>query len=410
MKTNHEATLTSILLQILPLVCYAAQTVFLLVLFPTWLVIPGRINFSNLARFSKLSEKTFRNWFVKAMEWLKLALSLVKFLQDRGLVGKEFILGIDTSFCDKSGKKTPGIANFWNSKISKAIPGLEICAATLIDLEYRQPIHLHSCQTPASLPEGQTRVDHYLTHAKYVIAGLTVGIKNQVKAVVGDSFYTKKNFIDGIAELKLHFVGKMRSDANLRYLYDGGKTGKPGRPRVYDGKLDFSDLSRFDIIVEKDKPTLYTLMVNSVCLKRNIRIVILLHGKEKDRHEILFSTNTAMSAEEVVKAYRARFEMEFVFRDGKSFSGLMDSQSRQKDAIEFHWNAALMVVNLVRAAQLQRHGAPPTGFVFSMEDEKRRAYNSFFAERIIRMLPLNETIEKCLALIKNALNIGVKAA
>jgi hypothetical protein len=88
----------------------------------------------------------------------------------------------------------------------------------------------------------------------------------------------------------------------------------------------------------------------------------------------------------------------------------MDSQSRQKDAIEFHWNAALMVVNLARAAQLQRHGAPPTGFVFSMEDEKRRAYNSFFAERIIRMLPLNETIEKCLALIKNALNIGVKAA
>jgi hypothetical protein len=149
----------------------------------------------------------------------------------------------------------------------------------------------------------------------------------------------------------------------------------------------------------------------------------VVHGKCNNRREILFSTNVAITAEEVVKAYRARFEMEFVFRDGKSFAGLMDSQSRQKDAIEFHWNAALMVVNLARAAQLQRllgattapggpapHGAPPTDFVFSMEDEKRRAYNSFFAERIIRMLPLGETIEKCLALIKNALNIGVKAA
>jgi hypothetical protein len=397
-------------MQILPSVCRNTLGGFLLFLLPLILVIPGRINFTNLARFSTISEKTFRNWFEKVVEWLKLALALVKFLQDRGLVGKEFILGIDTSFCDKSGKKTPGIGNFWNSKMNKAVSGLEICSATLVDLQYRQPIHLHSCQTPASLPEGQTRVHAYLEHAQTVINGLTPEIKGQVVAVVGDAFYGKRQFVDGIAECKVVFIGKLRSDANLRYLYDGGKTGKRGRPKLYNGKVDFEDLSKWKIVSESDVLTVYTLKVNSPSLKRNIRVVILLHGKDKKHREILFSTDVEMSADKTIQAYRARFEMEFVFRDGKGFAGLMDSQSRQKNAIGFHWNAALMVVNLARAAQLQRHGSPPTDFVFSMEDEKRRAYNSFCKERIIRILPVGESIEKCLALLKDVLNIGVKAA
>ena len=53
------------------------QTAFLNILFTLWLAIPGRINYTNLERFSTLNEKTFRNWFEKPVEWAHLNANLV---------------------------------------------------------------------------------------------------------------------------------------------------------------------------------------------------------------------------------------------------------------------------------------------------------------------------------------------
>ena len=70
----------------------------------------------------------------------------------------------------------------------------------------------------------------------------------------------------------------------------------------------------------------------------------------------------------------------------------------------------MLTVSLARAAQLenlrnlqaeQEHKhlegeqGVRGGMVFIMEDEKRRAYNNFFAQRIISMLPVNLSWEKC---------------
>jgi hypothetical protein len=102
--------------------------------------------------------------------------------------------------------------------------------------------------------------------------------------------------------------------------------------------------------------------------------------------------------------------MEFPFRDAKGFAGLMDSQSRSEKALEFAWNASLLTVSLARAQQLLTFEGDVQDFVFSMEDSKRRAYNELFADRIIRLLPVGLSLDKCLALLENALNLGVKAA
>ena len=82
-----------------------------------------------------------------------------------------------------------------------------------------------------------------------------------------------------------------------------------------------------------------------------------------------------------------------------------------------------LVVSLARAQQLLAFEGDVTDFVFSMEDskrpkpvrcwcrvKKRRAYNELFADRIIRLLPVELSLDKCLALVENALNLGVKAA
>ena len=88
----------------------------------------------------------------------------------------------------------------------------------------------------------------------------------------------------------------------------------------------------------------------------------------------------------------------------------MDSQSRSEQALEFAWNASFLVASLARAQQLLAFEGDAIDFVFSMEDSKRRAYNELFADRIIRLLPVELSLDKCLALVENALNLGVKAA
>ena len=113
--------------------------------------------------------------------------------------------------------------------------------------------------------------------------------------------------------------------------------------------------------------------------------------------EVLFSTSITMTAATIIALYRARFSMEFPFRDGKrpsvlmgavlaktQFAGLNECQSRRVEALHFHWNMALMAVSAARLSQLRDQRVGP--LVFSMEDEKRRAYNEFFAERILSIL------------------------
>lgn len=52
--------------------------------------------------------------------------------------------------------------------------------------------------------------------------------------------------------------GKLRADANLRYLYDGPQRSGPGRPKIYDGKVRWTDLSRFERLdVQDDHRVLY---------------------------------------------------------------------------------------------------------------------------------------------------------
>jgi hypothetical protein len=73
------------------------------------------------------------------------------------------------------------------------------------------------------------------------------------------------------------------------------------------------------------------------------------HGKLKSI-KIYMSTDTKQAATEIIKSYRYRYQQEFVFRNGKQFSGLEQGQARDWPKIDFHVNCALTVVNLAKAA------------------------------------------------------------
>jgi hypothetical protein len=51
----------------------------------------------------------------------------------------------------------------------------------------------------------------------------------------------------------------------------------------------------------------------------------------------------------IIYIYRTRFQLEFVFRDAKQFTGLTHCQARNKEALAFAFNASLSSVNVARA-------------------------------------------------------------
>lgn len=381
------------------------QRKFLTALFVTILVARGKINFYNLSRYSCYSEKTYRRQFRKTFDYLKFNL-----LCADKVIEKESVLLLvqDPSFIPKSGKKTFGLGKFFNSCVGKAQRGLEISTLALVDVAMNTAYSLSAKQTPSSLSSDETRLDFYLSHLQEVVPH----ILKRVGYAVMDGYFAKQKFVAGVSDLGLEMIGKLRFDANLRYLYKGARSGKPGRPKIYDGKVKFYDLTRFEKVkYEEEGVEVYTLVVNHISLKRDVRIVII-ERKLKDgktKRAILFSTDTCLEAEEIIKYYKSRFQIEFLFRDAKQFTGLTDCQSRNKETLEFHFNAALTATNLARIeAQLQSEKR--TRQVYSIASQKQRYFNEQYLNLIISKLEIEPQMIKNHPDYESLRNYGAIAA
>ena len=169
-----------------------------------------------------------------------------------------------------------------------------------------------------------------------------------------------------------------------------------GAPRKYDGKVDFSDVSRFTRLTDVEPGVeLHTLVLWHRTWKRKIRLALLVNRREgkKTQHVLLFSTDLNLSAEKILKFYKLRFQIEFLFRDAKQFTGLSDCQARDELSLNFHFNTSFMALNLAkREARLQHSGID--SFVFSMNNVKRRALNDHLLETFIDQLDLSPTLIK----------------
>jgi hypothetical protein len=233
------------------------QSTFMAVLFSLWLAIPGRLNYANLSRFSGKHEKTFRHWFSKPLDFVAVN-SLVEGLQVEGRLSQTLGLAIDASFIPKSGKHPPHLGKYWESKQGKAVKGLEVSCCALIDPNWQYALPLQALQTPALFSKGETRLTHYAAQVETVLASVPGPLHTQIAYVVGDAYSTKKGFVATVVKLGKHYVGKLRCDANLKYLYQGNPTGKAGRPKQVDGKVDFKDFSKWQQVVTTDALRIYS--------------------------------------------------------------------------------------------------------------------------------------------------------
>ena len=75
-------------------------------------------------------------------------------------------------------------------------------------------------------------------------------------------------------------------------------------------------------------------------MKCKIRLACLseVQPNGKIKNILLFSTDIDLTGEQILEYDQARFQIEFIFRDSKQFTGLSDCQSRSGQRLDFHFN------------------------------------------------------------------------
>jgi hypothetical protein len=434
----------------------------LLTLFPTLLLVVGKANFTNLSRYSDLSDRTYRRHFSQSFDFGRFNQAVLDLANPEA---NEVIAVTDCTFVPKSGSATYGLDWFFNGCASRPEKGLEWSVIVVVDIDQNTGYTLSAEQTPASprkqtlsspadevlvdsatsvvsdaasmsvsaseaavdpsnpklpitaaqveaaradlsaLPDRSprqletTRIDFYLKQlakSRHLFPSL-------LKYLVADGFYAKFKFVEGVIAQKLELISKLRVDADLLYLYTGPQKPR-GAPRKYAGKVQFEDLSALTHVTELEAGVqLYTAIVWHRSLKRQIRIAMIVNTQKSGKvgYALLFSTDLELDARKILQYYKARFQIEFVFRDAKQFVGLCDAQTRDQKRLDFHFNAVLSVLNWVKCAHFQdlhaksidleseQPASPPEPF--SMASYKRIALNRYLLELFIEKLDLDPT-------------------
>jgi len=357
------------------------QRRFILVLLPLLMCLRGRVNFRNLSRYSDYHEKTFSRWYRRDFDFTEFnRLSLLPLNEYAAVT---IIAATDCSFIPESGQHTEGLGKYYSGGTGRAEKGLEISTLAVVNVTENTAYHLSTRQTMDRPEREQSRVDGYLHHLQQDRASLPP----QVRYLVADGYYSKTRYLQGVVALGLHQIGKLRHDANLRWLYTGEQKPR-GRKRRYDGKVHVEDVSRWSLAGNMNETQVYTAIVNSAHFKRDLRVVSLVKRcGSKVKTALLFSTDTSLDAMTLVTYYKARFQIEFLFRDAKQFLGLNDCQARKEKALHFHFNASMTALNLLKLEDRQQQSGDRR--VISIARWRTRKANAHLLERFSSYLGLD---------------------
>ncbi len=101
--------------------------------------------------------------------------------------------------------------------------------------------------------------------------------------LIADAWFAKRTFVDQVMNADMHLISRLRDDANLRYLHQGEPTGKRGRPKKYDEKVDNININlrHFELVSKDDQAVIHSVIVHSISLKRSLKVVDVLYSMRR---------------------------------------------------------------------------------------------------------------------------------
>jgi putative transposase len=211
-----------------------------------------------------------------------------------------------------------------------------------------------------------------------------------IKHIVLDGHFGNYPATHAVRATGLHIISKMRHDAALYLPYSGPKPQRGPTPR-YGEKLNYAHLpvhARCHSVIEGDyQIDTYQMQVfhKSFSDALNVVVVVKTHlASGKRGHVVLFSTDLALTADQIVDYYSLRFQIEFNFRDAKQYWGLDDFMNVKAVAVTNAVNLAFLMVNLSAVMLKPYRDHQPD---FSVLDLKAQFRARRYLDETIKMLP-----------------------
>ena len=390
------------------------QKDFLITFITALLGSVGKKTFRNVARFAQITEHTIARQMKKAFDFASLNLEMIKIIKTDFTV---LVAAQDTSFASKSGRKTNGLDWFWNACAGKAEKGLELDVIAIIKVEpgKNKAFTLSAQQTPANpIPKSErkkknleepNRIDFALNHVEKILLKL---LALKINYMVADAFYAKIKYVDGIQKHGLHVISKLRKDAQLKRPFAGVQKKRGRRRKSENSRINSQDFQNSIVIkIDGQQIELRSCIAYSSSLKKLIKIVWIkkIIGT-KEGKVFLFSTDTTQDALQIYEFYVARFQIEFIFRDAKNFTGLTDCQSRDAKRMDYHYNASLLALNVVKFQDIEMQKIAQVDHAFSMNNWIRKYHVTIVINRVFSMLNFDLTLIKSHPCFEKVLALG----
>lgn len=392
--------------------------------------MPGRVTMQGIARWTEAggSYRTVQRFFHSVIPWAELFWLFFKVHLWRS--EDEYVLAGDESVITKAGKKTYGLDRFFSSIYGKPVPGLALFALSVINVNQARSTPLLVEQVIKSESEKKAEAAKTKSKAKAKKKekplqepkkrGRPKGSKNKdktnveltpeltridgmlgrllsrmggqipIRHLVMDGHFGNNNALQMVRKHGLDLVSKLRHDSALYFPYEGAQ--KPtGARRRYGDKINYQQIParyRLSSTTEKEVRTEIfqaTLLHKAFADLLNVVIIVKFNLKTNQQaHVVLFSSDLQLSADQLIRYYQLRFQIEFNFRDAKQFWGMEDFMVLEQQAVTNAINLSLFMV-LVSQRLLAdfRQLSPRAGIL----DLKAYFRGRFYVSETLKLLP-----------------------
>jgi hypothetical protein len=383
------------------------------------LAMTGRVTMRGISRWTAKggSYRTVQRFFTTLLPWATLFWLFFRthlFLPD-----DVYLLAGDETVVTKAGKHTHGLDRFFASLYGKPVPGLAFFTLSLLSTKQHRsfPIALEqvvrsaeekaAAQTKAAKattkrkpgrPKGSStkakttlELSPELARIQSLISALLTRIAGVLPLtyLVLDGHFGNATTLQMALHCNLQLISKLRSDSALYMPYTGAYAGR-GPHRIYGDKLNPLCIpERFlcqTTVAKGIETRTYQLQARHKTVAQLLNIVVIVKTNLKSKaqaHVLLFSSDLALSAEQLIEYYALRFQLEFNFRDAKQYWGLEDFRSTDPTGVTNAANLSLFMVNLVERVLREMRECQPE---LSVLDLKTHYRGTKYVEETIKLL------------------------
>jgi len=161
---------------------------------------------------------------------------------------------------------------------------------------------------------------------------------------VADAYYAGQKIIAGLLDQDNHLITRVRSSAVAYTRHDHQGVKKRGRPRFYGKKIALKSLFTDGLAMEQTASPVYgeknVTLQYRVCdllwrpVGRLVRFVVVIHPTRG--RCLLMSTDTSLSAIEIIRLYGLRFKIEHGFKQAVRVVGSFSYHFWMKEMRPLH--------------------------------------------------------------------------